>query len=101
MPRSEQKTRKPLTWETLVQLDYSPVRAEIQGAQGDKGFLYSVTIGRVKDRNGEQYLDRHLQSRDLAKAAEALREAEQWIECDKEERAEKRGKQMRNMAYSR
>jgi hypothetical protein len=71
-----------LEWQNATNFDFGHVRTQVQTAEGQNGRMYSVSVGRVRQRDGEEQVMRFIQDRDIKDAIDGLEAAEDWIRKD-------------------
>jgi len=72
--------RPKLEWANEHTIDIGDVRCEITSAKGKFNRMFSICVGRKNSRDGKEFTSKHLRSRDLRDAIEALTDAEYYVE---------------------
>ena len=83
----EPREKRPeLQWTTAHTVRKGDVIAEVNCATSDRGYkMYSVSVGRVVGRNGDQKTTRFFRDTDLNQLEEAVRDAKFWVQAAKGE----------------
>lgn len=84
--KQDQQRKPPLKWEQLDVIEKGRVRVEINGAEGQKGRLHSIRLGKVLP-SGK--IIGFFNKPDFTNLKDAIQEAEYWIEADRVEQQNK------------
>lgn len=90
----QRETRKPLEWKALETVRKGNVKLEITGAETQSGGrLYSCRLGKITgtDEQGAERASGFFKPDDFENLRAVLTEAQNWIDCDREELRKKQG----------